>query len=912
MGLALKLKKYRTVETGVFATLVLIAMIFGYLAFSPATYVEQSTTGKAVATMDEVHSSVKRKSEGSLAWNDAEGGGGLYGGDQILTAADSQAKVKFADGGEVTVAENSLIKIETQGGRTSLDMTKGFVSGKFADSAGQVTIKMGKTEVRLKRGAEVQIKVDQKHPEATTFALIKGEATLKPQVGQKEVKLASNQQLKLDTKAGTATVQEIPIRLLKPNGTQRLEAGSADGVVFAWETKKEATSYHVEIATDSAFKNIAISRTLGAKSLRITTLTAGSYYWHVHGTGSDGSALNSSDGALQVVPPPPPPPPPLPPPPAPVATPEPKAPSERVAQQLAEAPANADHIVAAQAPADKPPEAPPPPPPPAPVPVEPVLTKPLNTATVNLTIKQHRVYFSWEDQPATHDFTIDIATTPDFDHPVLTKHIIGQHFEWDHPKPGSYFWRLHAEGQNASAVSQTRALTVRAVVPLPPPKLEDSYFFRLPRRGPTSMLRSVLKAILGMNVARAVVAPEHPDADAADTDPAVALTDLTPKSKLVLDHVEIHWPPVRGAVTYISELATNLNFKDIVVRTTSKAPAFYWPEARPGRYYLRVATVDSERSRGPFCRPATVVVEEELPPPPPPPPPPPKPKPTPPPPPPPKAVVAEPPPPPPVKAAAPAPTLPRPKRPAREAMRGTSDVVSTTQSPNRTAQVELLAAYAPAIVSNSMISPNVTNSLSITTFNSYFFSGTLYFMRNFSLEGSYQRMSVDLYKAQSLQQGTTGQPVLAFRPQSITARLQGRWSLGTSPYAPALEARAGYLYKTFYTYYAGSLTTFGLSEAGAHHATAGLGMRQPLARTQHLEALVDVAKPLASSPAQVTGGQQLSILGAYSIEIRAPMQLSFGMRYIGTSYDFTDQAHDVQGTLSERSLAVFGALAWGF
>ena len=84
MGLTLKFKQHLTVETGVLIALVLVAISFGYLAFSPTSLHEQANTGKALATVNEVQSSVRRKSEGSLAWNDAEGGGGLYGGDQIL------------------------------------------------------------------------------------------------------------------------------------------------------------------------------------------------------------------------------------------------------------------------------------------------------------------------------------------------------------------------------------------------------------------------------------------------------------------------------------------------------------------------------------------------------------------------------------------------------------------------------------------------------------------------------------------------------------------------------------------------------------------------------------------------------------------------------------------------------------
>jgi len=245
-------------------------------------------------------------------------------------------------------------------------------------------------------------------------------------------------------------------------------------------------------------------------------------------------------------------------------------------------------------------------------------------------------------------------------------------------------------------------------------------------------------------------------------------------------------------------------------------------------------------------------------------------------------------------------------------MRGTSDMVSTAPKGKRVLRAELLAAYAPALISNSMVSPSVSNSLTVATYNSLFLTGTYFHNQNISLEGSYQRMSVDLYKDQSLAGGTTDQPTLSFRPQSTSARLQGRWSLGSGYLTPQLEARIGYLYKSFYTYYAGSLTTFALSPSAAHHVAGGLGLRQPLPASQAVEVQGDMAKPLSAGPTQVTAGRLLQFQAWYSIEVQTPFKLGFGLRYASASYDFTDTAHEVQGQLEERSAAFFAALAWGF
>lgn len=209
MTYAISREELFKVDNYVLVALGVVALIFGYLAFSPAKLTTQEARGENIADLMTIESTVKRKSYEGLAWNEASADDKLYGGDQIFTDKSSNATVKFKDGSEIAVAENSLIKIEQKNGKTTIDMSKGFVSGKFGNGTANFAIKMGGTSIKLEKGAEIQVKIDPNNKGASKISLISGKAAVDS--GKGSMPLSKDQMLSVDAK-GKAKIEDVDLK----------------------------------------------------------------------------------------------------------------------------------------------------------------------------------------------------------------------------------------------------------------------------------------------------------------------------------------------------------------------------------------------------------------------------------------------------------------------------------------------------------------------------------------------------------------------------------------------------------------------------------------------------------------------------------------------------------------------------
>lgn len=1343
-AIALKRDELLTADNLLLLTLGGVALLFGYLSFSPPSLSVRAAGGEKVATISDVDQTVKRKPAGALAWDEAEAPDELHTGDQIFTDKASQAKVRFDDGSEIALAENSLVKIEKQGGKTTLDMSKGFVSGKFGGSGkGEFTIKMGGTQVKLAQGAELQAKVDPNDKNATRVALVSGDGAVQA-AGGKTLALAKNQVLSVDTKTGAATVQEVTVSLLLPKVGEQLDAGDNPTLFFKWDAKNPSLVYTVVVARDSRFQDVVTRRETSNKALTIPTLPSGTYYWKVQSedraSGKRDESIQASFTLVRLDPPE-------------LLAPvpgkifqmegaaravivsflwraggparafelevacdraftqpvlkrqladsafdakdlaegayfwrvrsrgesaakvspyssaqefkieraqlpsaprlaEPKAggrfaPSEAVTFrwdavqgassyqfELSRTKAfaagdvtstkNVDGTVLTMAPD---------------VPgsyfwrvkavdpfgreapysearaltldaTAPQLIAPDDGARITLAQKSLKIDFTWLKSPGAKSYQLEVARDENFKDLVLQKKLQDPGFEWNKLSPGEFYWRVRAEmpGVKDGVASPARRFNVKGLELLAPPVLKDRYYFRLPpppAGSPgTAMLRTLYRVFMAGGTAFAQDATS--EVDAADS-----------------DKVNVHWKAIAGADSYLVEVAADQDFAKVLLRHKTKAPTFVWPEAPPGRYFLRAAAVDAYEQTGKYSRIAELIVNYRAP----------------------KlyepqdqakyklgdetlaidftwqSVGGDPllwleiakdkdfvkplvskavkggsariPTLPegeyfwrirakyraglPVEAARPfrfqiasaklkapvalAPTLtdghlklawddvknaeryevtiardlgftdlsssqtvdgreaeadltpgtyyakvralgaakahgpdseikkltvesalaapdwqsptpdqefvstgknppavdfafsavagaagytlelaateqfkkilkrvtlkepktslplgkghyfarvkafgPKGEHGKSSELRGFSvvrhDVVApdllypedgdqlsrsgkvrlnwtkenaftgyrvvlsrdpkfkdvvydktvdkdaqavavpktgkyywyvegkdagkkyamrsdvqtfsvSDYAPAGGDRIRIMAAYAPSVISNTMVGDTVSNSLSVAAFNSFMVNGQYWFSRPLGLEAAYQRKSAELYSEDKLE-GSPDQKPLAFIPQNFDLRAKFRFMLGGNALSPELHARGGYMYKTFYTYFPTSRTALDLAETRTHSLSLGVGAKFPLALDQYLEGAVDLAKPLASSPSKVTGGQYLMVDSGYYLLFPSRLTAGLGYRFASATYSFVDDSHDVSGILQEKSYTVLGSIGYGF
>ena len=286
MRFAVSREELLKIDNLVLYALGVLACTFGYLSFSPPSLSVQEAKGERIAEISSMESSVKRKSSEGLSWDDASTSEVLYGGDQIFTDKASNATVKFKDGSEIAVAENSLIKIEQKNGKTTIDMSKGFVSGKFADENSNFAIKMGGTNVKLEKGAEIQVKIDPNNKSATKIALISGNANIDS--GSGAMSLKKDQLLSVDAKTGATKIEEIDLKLQEPAPGAKIDDTAASNLTFKWQSALKDATYELVIARDPLFKSLFLNKQTKGKALTIPLPDGGNYYWRVNSISSSG------------------------------------------------------------------------------------------------------------------------------------------------------------------------------------------------------------------------------------------------------------------------------------------------------------------------------------------------------------------------------------------------------------------------------------------------------------------------------------------------------------------------------------------------------------------------------------------------------------------------------------------------
>lgn len=378
--------RFKKPENILYLALLLLGVTFAFLAVRPARFDLEQDKAELVAQLDQSLGGVKHKSSGGLAWAEAESAGKLYAGDQIFTERSSEAAVKFIDGTEIKIAENSLIRIDKgKNGKTTIDMSKGFVSGKFTGDEG-ITLKMGDTNVALKKGAEIQINVDPNDKSKSKLSLLKGDAAVESENGA--VLLKQDQVLQVDSQ-GRAQVTETNLKALLPTPNKILDEGLDRQIYFRWESLSPRSQYKVVLARDAQFQNRVAETTAADKAASLPMPATGTYFWKVQAqnpkTLQVEESLTLSFTVVKTEPP------------------------------TLLAPALGQTIIVDQ-------------------------TKPDSDSLV----------FMWRSKEEGQEFELELSKSRDFANPELRQKVTGYKWETKAPQAGTYYWRVRHTASDTS------------------------------------------------------------------------------------------------------------------------------------------------------------------------------------------------------------------------------------------------------------------------------------------------------------------------------------------------------------------------------------------------------------------------------------------------------------------------------
>lgn len=144
----------RRVDQLLLALGVLLILISAFELFYPR---DLKGNGKVLGELAFTSSVVKTKHPLTLDWRDAYLGAQVMEDQLLYTDQDSHAQVKFTNGDELKVEENSLIRIKQAGENAGVSVDKGFISARLKGGQPFAVELNGEEYVLTSKDAEVQI-----------------------------------------------------------------------------------------------------------------------------------------------------------------------------------------------------------------------------------------------------------------------------------------------------------------------------------------------------------------------------------------------------------------------------------------------------------------------------------------------------------------------------------------------------------------------------------------------------------------------------------------------------------------------------------------------------------------------------------------------------------------------------------
>ena len=230
-----------------------------------------------VASIVEQFKTVKRKRDFYQGWVDVKLGDSLSQNDEIYTHEQSSANIKFTDGPEINLFENSLLRIKSGKLGSTISLEKGNMLAKLSPTSQKLDIELnGKKYSFNSQNADIQIEQGKTE---NKFLLLSGKAKLADQ------EILSNQVAILNLKTGDLKIKEIPFIPQLPLNNQTLFYLKEAIVNFSWIYTNQAAAVRITISRDSNFSEIISEESVENNNYMTTLSQAGTYYWKL--TSSD-------------------------------------------------------------------------------------------------------------------------------------------------------------------------------------------------------------------------------------------------------------------------------------------------------------------------------------------------------------------------------------------------------------------------------------------------------------------------------------------------------------------------------------------------------------------------------------------------------------------------------------------------
>lgn len=270
--------RHKSLDDILIAVMGLAALISLFMLYGNRLWTKNAGDETRVASIVEQLQTVKRKRDFYQGWMDVKSGDSLSPNDEIYTHAQSSVKIQFDNGPEISLLENSLLRIKKEINQPhSLSLERGQINARLSAKSSKLNLEIGNKKYSFESSqADIQIEQGEKE---NKFLVVDGSA-----------KFNSGQEIKADQivvenrESGKVTVQDVPFKPLFPSQEAVTFFNKEASIEFKWKAQGTDASGTFLLAKDSEFKTLAASTSAADLSSNQVLNEAGTYFWKITNT----------------------------------------------------------------------------------------------------------------------------------------------------------------------------------------------------------------------------------------------------------------------------------------------------------------------------------------------------------------------------------------------------------------------------------------------------------------------------------------------------------------------------------------------------------------------------------------------------------------------------------------------------
>ena len=248
-----------------------VALVCLYMLYGTKLVNFNSQNEIKVASIVEQLKTVKRKRDFYQGWVDVKPGDGLSQNDEIYTHEQSSAHIKFTNGPEINLFENSLLRIKSSKLGSSISLEKGNMIAKLSPNSPKLDVELnGKRYSFNSQNADIQI---EKGKNENKFLLLAGKAKLADQ------DILPNQVAIININTGVLKIKEIPFIPKLPENNQTYYYLKEAILDFSWKYTNQAVPVKIVISRDANFSEVILEESLDTNNYKTSLSLPGTYYW---------------------------------------------------------------------------------------------------------------------------------------------------------------------------------------------------------------------------------------------------------------------------------------------------------------------------------------------------------------------------------------------------------------------------------------------------------------------------------------------------------------------------------------------------------------------------------------------------------------------------------------------------------